>query len=855
MSSARFLLEFEATGDQEVVNAIKEVGTAGKETAADLDALKGIENPFEAISSGADSAVAPIENMGTATEDLGGIFGEAGSASEEFGGALTSMNTEVEGIQGGLTDANTVVGEFGEATAGAGTSATDALGGIGQLAGGIVGLGGTIGTAISTIFRMQDAQLALDKANLKTTKSTEAARKASVAFDTLLASAKTNTDGIAQARDRLSKAQDALNKLQDAGVTSGEEYEAAQAEVAAATAALRGEFVKGGGDANKFDAALNKVAITAEAQRIATANLEKATRAFSQTQLETGLSVAGFVGTAVQAVSSLGKMKEGATTAAAALKGIGTSIAGIGLGTLAVGFAAAGASVAVFMGAVIALNKAPYDQIVGQLDKIGKKVGEVFPPVTDSLTKLGDQMGTSLDFLAGYSRGLVKQLTGVSLQADVTKKSFSELVQLFLKDGTTGYTQINRAIAGYVDAARAQGMSDKEIIELAKKHNDENKKVAASTTEVGTAMASTINYGEGLNSMLVNTNDGLSSVGATVIKVGGSFVELHGTLTDLGNGYSEINGQIIKNSDILNKTGLSTDKAAESAKKLQANWQDVSATSEEMHNSISQLNTTLSENIDKNFEQAHAILTLVDSEQNHTEAISAVNLAYAQSVDKVADLTSVLSESGATQEAVATQVNNTTAALLEESIKLEAASQSADSLTQQQLRLDNAFKSGVVSIKEWANGLAEAQQQQAGQSQALAEMGARWSDIPPFVERNIETLKLFGVAAKQGGEAAKQAADMAADAWRDATSEMGGEIDGLVDIMMKGGEDMNEATDTWFEGIEQKLGRELTATEQTAVTKLAEMATSTEQAINNWQFGQLMGQSVARRRRRTRKCF
>ena len=127
MSSARFLLEFEATGDQEVVNAIKEVGTAGKETAADLEALQGIEDPFSAIGEGADSAVAPIQelgsaatdavspltDMGGATEELGGIFGDAGTATEDFGGALTSMNTEVEGVQGGLTDANTVMGEFG----------------------------------------------------------------------------------------------------------------------------------------------------------------------------------------------------------------------------------------------------------------------------------------------------------------------------------------------------------------------------------------------------------------------------------------------------------------------------------------------------------------------------------------------------------------------------------------------------------------------------------------------------------------------------------------------------------------------------------------------------------------------
>ena len=73
-------------------------------------------------------------------------------------------------------------------------------------------------------------------------------------------------------------------------------------------------------------------------------------------------------------------------------------------------------------------------------------------------------------------------------------------------------------------------------------------------------------------------------------------------------------------------------------------------------------------------------------------------------------------------------------------------------------------------------------------------MGARWSDIPPFVERNIETLKLFGVAAKQGGAAAAEAAAMVADAWRNATSEMGSELENLANILMESGQKMKEST-------------------------------------------------------------
>ena len=451
MSSARFLLEFEATGDQEVVNAIKEVGTAGKETAAELEGLQGIEDPFAAVGEGAESAIQPLTEVGTATGELGGIFTEAGGASEEFGGALTGMNTEIEGVSGGLTEANTVVGEFGEATAGAGVSATDAMGGIGQMSGAIVGLGGTIGTAISTIFRMQDAQLALDKANFKVTKSTETARKASVAFDTLLKSATSNTDGIAQARDKLSAAQDNLNKLQEAGVTSGAEYEAAQAAVTAATAQLRAEFVAGGGDANKFDAAINKVATTAEAQELATRNLEKATRNFGQTQLETGLAVAGFVGTAIQAVSSLKNIKEGAATLSPLLAKVGKAMAGTtgaakllaaGIGALAIGFGG-------FIGVMTAI-----DQNVGgvkdALKGIHDQANQTIPALSGMFDYLGKTFATNTEGFGKWGAEVQKMLGIPVAEAPKAKAAL---------EGTAGATE-TLGTASEVMATKLKGAMD-----------------------------------------------------------------------------------------------------------------------------------------------------------------------------------------------------------------------------------------------------------------------------------------------------------------------------------------------------------------------------------------------------------
>ena len=69
--------------------------------------------------------------------------------------------------------------------------------------GAFVGLGGALGSATSLAFRMQDAQLRLEKAQLKAAKSTESARKAQVAFNNLLGTATKNTDGIAAASEQI----------------------------------------------------------------------------------------------------------------------------------------------------------------------------------------------------------------------------------------------------------------------------------------------------------------------------------------------------------------------------------------------------------------------------------------------------------------------------------------------------------------------------------------------------------------------------------------------------------------------------------------------------------------------------
>ena len=54
--------------------------------------------------------------MGSATEELGGIFGEAGTSTADFTANMDAVGGAADATVGGLTDANKVVEDFGGAT-------------------------------------------------------------------------------------------------------------------------------------------------------------------------------------------------------------------------------------------------------------------------------------------------------------------------------------------------------------------------------------------------------------------------------------------------------------------------------------------------------------------------------------------------------------------------------------------------------------------------------------------------------------------------------------------------------------------------------------------------------------------
>ena len=294
--------------------ALSGIGDSMKQLAGDSDQLSTSLSGITADTGG-------IDNLVSSAEQLTGAFSGAGTEAETFSGGLSSMNDSAQAINGGLSETSTLTDNLATGM-GTATTATESLGSSTQSAiGTFTALGGALGTGIGLVFRMNDAQLRLDKANFKVVKSTEAARKAQVAFNSLLEKAPSNINNITSAHDGLNDAMSNLKDLEEAGITSGSEYANAQQAVSTATAELRQQFAKGGGDINKFDSALNKVKTTQENVKLATETADKANRGYWETMTQLPFSVASFAGTIIQAGGSM-------KTFGGLMKAVGTGITG-----------------------------------------------------------------------------------------------------------------------------------------------------------------------------------------------------------------------------------------------------------------------------------------------------------------------------------------------------------------------------------------------------------------------------------------------------------------------------------------------------------------------------------------------
>jgi exonuclease VII small subunit len=298
---------------------------------------------WDTVASSVQAGLTPVQEMATTLEGMGGIFTEAGTQAETFNGALVSLNETSLAASGSLTDTNLLTENLALGMGEAGTSTESFSNSTASAIGNITALGGTLGTAVSLVFRLQDAQLRLDRANISASRSTEIARKAQVALNTLIAEVPNNVNNVTIAFQEYQTALANLKALQDAGITTGAEYEAASMAVEAAIQALRAAFVAGGGDVNKFDSALNKATLTTQNAELRVRNAEKAQRQFNLTMLDAPFAVAGFAGTLVQTIANLGTM-------ATSLRTVGTQMKTV----FGVGLAGAASALGVFTLAAVA---------------------------------------------------------------------------------------------------------------------------------------------------------------------------------------------------------------------------------------------------------------------------------------------------------------------------------------------------------------------------------------------------------------------------------------------------------------------------------------------------------------------
>ena len=287
--------------------------------------------------------------------------------------------------------------------------------------------------------------------------------------------------------------------------------------------------------------------------------------------------------------------------------------------------------------------------------------------------------------------GVKTKMTEIHEEA---KKAIPPLTPMFDHMGKSFHSNVE----GMGDIGRQftdlLGITIPASVDVAKKKTEE---LGTSTKTTGTAMASTIDYTKGFNSILQTSASTVGTAEGVVAKLGGSFVTLGTNLKDLGNGYSTVNGIIVKNSDILNKQGLSVEKIS----KAYPAWAEgIKATASASAGMRVELEA-----------EGGAILATVGALEESEKALS--------------DAIAVKNDAAASSNVLNAALNAEATALIKESQALDAASASADSLILQQGRLDNAFKSGVVSIKQWVNGLAEAKAEQQGQSAQLGSNGCK----------------------------------------------------------------------------------------------------------------------------------
>src|SRR4030095_2345729 len=204
---------------------------------------------------------------------------------------------------------------------------------------------------------------------------------------------------------------------------------------------------------------------------------------------------------------------------------------------------------------------------------------------------------------------------------------------------------------------------------------------------------------------------------------------------------------------------------------------------------------------------------------------------WANSVDKLTDLDAVMSDQEARYHAIMTVANEFTASLIEESIELDGTIMAMSEKENALRAVENAYKQGIVSIDEWVTGLATAAAEEQGAVDRLADFGVVFSDLPGYMEPTVESLQTFAEAAAGSGEAAQEMADMASEAFNTMASDGQKLIDGLSDVILEGGEDMEDNWKKAWKKMPQAVRDSMSDAQMEEMKSIAEMQAAAEAAV------------------------
>lgn len=793
--SARFLLEFQATGDQEVVNKIREVGAAGKETAADLQELQHVEDPFAAIGTGAEGAVGPVTELGSAATTTGTDLTEMGSATE-------TAATSTEG--------------FGSS--------------VSKMSGGIAAIGGTIGTIVSSLFRYNEIQLKVQKAQLASAKSAEFYRKSEEGIDKILASATGNTQALAAARDRLSMAQAGVNKLMAEGITSGSEYEAATTELQAAQRGLAAVAGVTGVNVSKLTSAMEKSELAAGRNIVKQKDLEATNREAQQSVLDLVFGFTSMGGTLVQSAGSIGNIIKGAKGLKESILDTIVPLAGMAGGVKGLTMAIGGpllAALAAAYGAFVVFESVPqlFSTISAAATKDVKKTAEETLKLWEILRQ-GSQVipgvGGVYDVLIPKLKEYVANATDVKDTTEETTPAFYDLegrakaakdrfMELIKPTG-----DLEGAVLGTGDAAETTNQKfgsldigtqnlTESTMEFGNAADDNlvvTKQIASTIAALPGAIGNTVNDVELFTAafqkqtgVITQSRDLLKNNEGVMIRSGGAFVQLGGTVKDLGNGLSTVNGVLVKNSDIVNKTGLSAEKAAERVMTLN---DSIKASGGAFAGASSKVDVT------------NGVITDL-----------AGSLATAK--DKLADLKEAQADSTASASQLELALTNIKVGLEEEENALVAAIAATGNAEIQQDRLNNAYLEGEKAAREWIAGLDEAAAKEEAEIAILQEYADQFGELPDSIQPTIENLHAFIDANEKGGQAAIDFGQKALDAYGQMVEGAKGFLDSLTEAFQESGEEQVDAIQTAYDELLPGVEETLSEFERTAIESFKNM--------------------------------